>query len=65
MAAQAERPCMLPPRLFDATKANQALAAVEATVPAMWVACAALGYFAWNRMNERTAAGNVEKLLVL
>jgi len=48
-----------------ATMANQVLAAVETVLPATWIACAALGYAAWNRMSECTGGDNVEKLLVV
>ena len=39
--------------------------AAEAAVPLAWVACGALTYAAWNRMSERSAASNVEKLLIV
>jgi hypothetical protein len=31
----------------------------------MWAACGVLAYTAWNRMSERTAGENVEKLLIV
>lgn len=39
--------------------------ATEAAVPVMWAVCGALTYTAWNRMDERTAGGNVEKLIIV
>ncbi|KAI4616982.1 uncharacterized protein J4E87_008494 [Alternaria ethzedia] len=37
----------------------------EAAVPVMWAACGVLTYAAWNRMSERSAGENVEKLLIV
>ncbi|KAF2126695.1 hypothetical protein P153DRAFT_368764 [Dothidotthia symphoricarpi CBS 119687] len=37
----------------------------EISVPLLWAATAGLAFTAWNRMDERGAAGNVEKLLVV
>lgn len=37
----------------------------EAAVPVMWAVCGALTYTAWNRMTERNAGENVEKLLIV
>jgi len=37
----------------------------EAAVPVMWAVCGALTYAAWNRMDQRTAGDNVEKLLIV
>jgi hypothetical protein len=31
----------------------------------MWAVTAGLGYAAWNRMSERSAGANVEKLLIV
>ncbi len=31
----------------------------------MWAVCGALTYTAWNRMTERSAGENVEKLLIV
>ncbi|KAF1939263.1 hypothetical protein EJ02DRAFT_259710 [Clathrospora elynae] len=39
--------------------------AAEAAVPVMWAVCGLLTYTAWNRMSERTAGENVEKLLIV
>jgi len=40
-------------------------AGAEAAVPVMWAACGVLTYAAWNRMSERSAGENVEKLLIV
>ncbi|KAI4673157.1 uncharacterized protein J4E78_001664 [Alternaria triticimaculans] len=37
----------------------------EAAVPVMWAACGVLTYAAWNRMSERSAGENIEKLLIV
>jgi hypothetical protein len=37
----------------------------EAAVPIMWAACGVLTYAAWNRMSERSAGENVERLLIV
>ncbi|KAI8943329.1 hypothetical protein NX059_001346 [Plenodomus lindquistii] len=39
--------------------------AAEAAVPALWAVCGVLTFTAWNRMGERSAEGNVEKLLIV
>ncbi|KNG48593.1 hypothetical protein DDE82_004203 [Stemphylium lycopersici] len=39
--------------------------ATEVAVPVMWAVCGVLTYTAWNRMSERTAGQNVEKLLIV
>ncbi|OAL44511.1 hypothetical protein IQ07DRAFT_241952 [Pyrenochaeta sp. DS3sAY3a] len=39
--------------------------AAEAAVPVAWVLCGALTYTAWNRMTERNAGENVEKMLIV
>ncbi|KAL6711403.1 hypothetical protein ACN47E_004337 [Coniothyrium glycines] len=39
--------------------------AAEAAVPVMYALGAALTYAAWNRMTERNAGGNVEKLIIV
>jgi hypothetical protein len=40
-------------------------AGAEAAVPVIWAACGVLTYAAWNRMSERSAGENVEKLLIV
>ncbi|KAL5119804.1 hypothetical protein ACEQ8H_002165 [Pleosporales sp. CAS-2024a] len=37
----------------------------EAAVPVIWAVCGALTYTAWNRMDQRNAGDNVEKLLIV
>jgi hypothetical protein len=37
----------------------------EAAVPIMWAATGVLTYAMWNRMSERSAGENVEKLLIV
>ncbi|OAK95309.1 hypothetical protein IQ06DRAFT_232266 [Phaeosphaeriaceae sp. SRC1lsM3a] len=37
----------------------------EAAVPLLWAVCGALTYTAWNRMDQKNAGGNVEKLLIV
>jgi hypothetical protein len=37
----------------------------EAAVPIMWAATGVLTYAMWNRMSERSAGENVEKLLII
>ena len=44
---------------------NIILDAAEAAVPVMWAVCGALTYTAWNRMSERSAGDNVEKLIIV
>jgi hypothetical protein len=39
--------------------------ATEAAVPVMWALCGALTYTAWNRMSERSAGQDIEKLLIV
>ncbi|KAF2844679.1 hypothetical protein T440DRAFT_461703 [Plenodomus tracheiphilus IPT5] len=39
--------------------------ATEFAVPALWAACGVLTFTAWNRMSERSAGDNVEKLLIV
>jgi hypothetical protein len=66
MAAQAERPSTH--TLHTSLKrlhADDAIGAAEAAVPIMWAVCAGLSYTAWNRMSERSAGENVEKLLIV
>jgi len=41
------------------------LGAAEAAVPVMWAVCGALTYTAWNRMDAKSAGGNVEKLMIV
>ena len=41
------------------------IAGAEAAVPIMWAATGVLTYAMWNRMSERSAGENVEKLLIV
>lgn len=45
--------------------ANEPVDAAEAAVPVAWVLCGALTYTAWDRMTERNAGENVEKMLIV
>ncbi|KAF2867790.1 hypothetical protein BDV95DRAFT_610691 [Massariosphaeria phaeospora] len=38
---------------------------LEATIPIMWLISGALIYTAWNRIDEKSAGNNVEKLLIV
>ncbi|KAJ4351445.1 uncharacterized protein N0V89_006787 [Didymosphaeria variabile] len=38
---------------------------LEAGVPIMWAICGGLIYTAWNRIEEREGAENVQKLLIV
>jgi hypothetical protein len=67
MAAQAERPSTS----WKGIVADKGIlltipaAGAEAAVPVMWAACGVLTYAMWNRMSERSAGENVEKLLIV
>ena len=66
MAAQAERPSTDTLHIQSTrSRANDAKGAAEAAVPIMWAVCAGLSYTAWNRMSERSADENIEKLLIV
>jgi hypothetical protein len=66
MAAQAERPSTSwKGTIADEQLTNNSLAGAEAAVPVMWAACGVLTYALWNRMSERSAGENVEKLLIV
>ncbi|EMD90534.1 hypothetical protein COCC4DRAFT_127864 [Bipolaris maydis ATCC 48331] len=39
--------------------------ATEVAVPVMWALCGALTFAAWNRVSERNASHEVEKLLIV
>lgn len=67
IAAQAERPSTSRTNvcLTHRNSANGLIGGAEAAVPVMWTVCGVLTYTAWNRMTERNAGENVEKLLIV
>ena len=52
-------------RVFQMASQAERPSNAEAAVPLLWIVCGALTYTAWNRMEERTAGENVEKLLIV
>jgi hypothetical protein len=52
-------------RIVEMAAQAERPSAAEAAVPVMWAVTAGLGYAAWNRMSERSAGANVEKLLIV
>lgn len=70
MASQAERPSTSSSLLTYSSSIETcpnkcSLDTAEAAVPLLWAVCGALTYTAWNRMDQKNAGGNVEKLLIV
>jgi hypothetical protein len=75
MAAQAERPStfsLVPCTRIQASKCSKgsvtnqiSLDVAETAVPALWALTGVLTFTVWNRMTERSAGENVEKMLIV
>ncbi|KAH9866889.1 hypothetical protein IAQ61_007478 [Plenodomus lingam] len=52
-------------RVIQIAARTERPSATEAAIPALWAACGALTYTAWNRLSEESAGGNVERLIIV